>query len=315
MKLKYLLTVLTIFAIFSCKNDDDVEIIPHDPVAQAVIDDEVLVDFLKSHYLTTEKEIDTIKNGETPLYEQVDTDNITYNDINYKLYYFTDSEGVGINPSSSDSVQVLYKGYNLELKKFDENLSYTTSKSWHPLPLRILGWQYGIPHYKSGKRVIYEDESFGYENTGSGIIFIPSGLAYGERGSAGGITPNECIYFFIELGAVVIADADNDGVVNSDEDINGDGLVFNDDSDEDGIANYLDGDDDGDHVATKHESLDEKGDPKNYDTDNDGIPNYLDPDDDNDGKLTKDEDTNRDGDPRNDDSDGDGTPNYLDSDS
>ncbi len=48
------------------------------------------------------------------------------------------------------------------------------------------------------------------------------------------------------------------------------------------------------------------------DTDSDGIPNYLDDDDDNDGVLTKDEDYNRDGDPTSDDRNGDGVPDYLD---
>ena len=118
MKLKYLITLFVAITVFSCKNDDD-DVIPHDPVAQAVIDDELLVEFLQSHYLTDEKEIDTIQNGETSLYSQVEIDNITFNDIDYKLYYYTDSEGVGINPSSSDSVHILYQGYNLNIEKFD----------------------------------------------------------------------------------------------------------------------------------------------------------------------------------------------------
>jgi hypothetical protein len=71
-------------------------------------------------------------------------------------------------------------------------------------------------------------------------------------------------------------------------------------------------DSDGDGVLDSVEDLNGDGDPTNDDTDMDGIPNYLDTDDDGDGVDTADEDTNGDGDPTNDDLDGDQIPNYLD---
>lgn len=262
-------------SIFSCKKDDEVE--KHDPVAQALIDDAELVEFLQTHYLNADNEVELITDGETPLYTEVETDDITFNDIDYKMYRYMGDEGVGVNPSSSDSIQSLYKGYLLSLRKFDENLTYTTSNSWLHLPNLILGWRYGFPHYKSGEKIIYPDESFGYENTGQGIIFIPSGLAYGETGSYT-IPPNSPIYFIIELGAVVAADADNDGVINSDEDLDNDQIVTNDDTDGDNVPNYLDVDDDGDRVLTKDEDANGDGDPRNDDTDGDGIADYLDKD-------------------------------------
>lgn len=277
MKLKYLLTLLIALVIFSCKDDDE-DVEPHDPVAQALIDDEKLVEFLQTHYLNDDNEVTPIENGETPLYSEVEVDNVLFNEINYKLYYYTDSEGVGINPSSSDSVQVIYKGYNSDNILFDQNLSYTATKSWFHLPQLIPGWQFGIPHYKPGEKIIHPDESFGYENTGSGIMFLPSGLAYGPNGQGALIYPNECIYFYVELGAVVKADADNDNVHNSDEDIDGDGLVVNDDTDGDGIPDYVDVDDDNDGIQTKNEDPNEDGDPRNDDSDGDGIPDYLDSD-------------------------------------
>ena len=61
---------------------------------------------------------------------------------------------------------------------------------------------------------------------------------------------------------------DNDGVLSYLEDINEDGNVKNDDSDEDSIPDYLDIDDDGDGILTKDELGDENG---------DNIPDYLDP--------------------------------------
>ena len=103
-------------------------------------------------------------------------------------------------------------------------------------------------------------------------------MAYGPNGSGGLIGPNQCIYFFVELGAVVRADADNDLILNSDEDLNGDGLVQNDDTDEDTLPNYRDADDDNDGILTKNEDANEDGDPRNDDSDSDGIPDYLDSD-------------------------------------
>ena len=275
MKLKYLIILLIAVSIFSCKKDDEVE--KHDPVAQSAIDDAELVEFLQTHYLNPDNEVELITDGETPLYTEVETDNITFDDVNYKMYRYMGDEGVGINPSSSDSIQALYKGYMLNLSKFDENLIYTTSRSWFHLPDLIAGWRFGFPHYRSGEKVSYPDESFGYENAGQGIIFIPSGLAYGETGSYT-IPPNTNIYFTIELGAVQIADADNDWVINSDEDIDHDQIVNNDDTDGDNVPDYLDIDDDGDGVLTKKEDANGDGDPRNDDTDGDGVADYLDKD-------------------------------------
>jgi hypothetical protein len=109
---------------------------------------------------------------------------------------------------------------------------------------------------------------------------------------------------------------DNDGIPALLEDINGNGNLEDDDTDGDGIPNYLDIDDDGDNVLTK----DEKPDPNNdgnlsdaQDTDGDGIPDYLDNDDDGDGILTRDEEIDtQDQNPRNDVTEN-GIPDYLNS--
>lgn len=112
-----------------------------------------------------------------------------------------------------------------------------------------------------------------------------------------------------ELDSLDCGDDDGDGVANVFEDFNGDGDLNNDDTDMDGIPNYLDDDDDGDGVPTSLEAVDADGNP--IDTDGDGDVDYLDNDDDGDGIPTADEDANMDGDPTNDDSDGNGVPDYL----
>jgi len=276
MKLKYLFVLMFGMVLISC-GDDDKDKIDHDPVAQALIDDATLVEFLQTHYLTEDMAIDVIKNGETPLYSIVETEGIVYNDINYKMYYYVDKVGIGAQASRNDSVQILYQGFLLDSTKFDQNVSYTSSKSWFHLPQTIPGFRYGASYFKEGEQVFFPDESFGYENTGSGVFFMPSGLAYGYNGSFT-IPPNSPIYYFLELGRVVEADADGDFVSNNDEDVDGNGDVYNDDTDGDKIPDYLDIDDDNDGIVTWLEDTDGDGDPTNDDTDGDGIPNYLDSD-------------------------------------
>ncbi len=112
-------------------------------------------------------------------------------------------------------------------------------------------------------------------------------------------------------------DSDGDGLQNRYEnwDPNGDGMPSDaQDTDGDGIPDYLDADDDGDLVPTANEGADpnDNAEPEDaQDTDDDGMPDYLDMDDDGDGINTKDEDTNGNGDSTDDDENGNGVPNYL----
>ena len=105
------------------------------------------------------------------------------------------------------------------------------------------------------------------------------------------------LIFKFELYQSEINDHDFDGVPSYLEDIDGDGEVFNDDTDEDEIPDYADQDDDGDGTLTVEEDLEDID---------------LNVDSNGDGDLTNDLDG--DGDPTNDDTDGDGIPNYLDTD-
>ena len=71
-------------------------------------------------------------------------------------------------------------------------------------------------------------------------------------------------------------DHDNDGILSIDEDIDGDGKPFGDDSDGDNLWNMYDVDDDNDGILTVNE-IDKNSDNVVDDSDNDGIPDYLDP--------------------------------------
>lgn len=82
-------------------------------------------------------------------------------------------------------------------------------------------------------------------------------------------------------------DSDWDSLEDWREDINLDGDLTNDDTDQDWIPNYQDPDDDNDTILTVFENYDQDWTAMSDDTDQDWIPNYLDYDDDNDGILTQ----------------------------
>ncbi|MDP3313217.1 FKBP-type peptidyl-prolyl cis-trans isomerase [Lutibacter sp.] len=266
------LLILLGIAIFACKKDDVK--VNFDAAQQAIEDDAALVKYLETHYLNAvDGGIWTIKNGETPLMSQVQVQNITKDDIDYKLYFLKQSEGVSFSPTRADSVLTTYSGMLLDSTVFDSS----SNRLWLSLTNVIDGWSYGFVNFKGGTKVIRPDESFYYENYGKGILFIPSGLAYGN--SFQSIIPqNSPLIFQITLRDVNKADHDNDTILSILEDRDGDGNVKNDDTDKDGIPNYLDADDDGDGRLTKNEDANGDGNLENDDTDNDGIPNYLDKD-------------------------------------
>ena len=325
MKIKiYFSVLLLIVLIFSCKKDDDVE--PFDHEAQEVIDDASIREYLETHFYTPPATneafgvVDTILNGEEPLMNVVTEQIVDINDINYKLYYLKNTpEGTGSSASRVDSVFVKYQGllmdYNFDEPKFDERINYT----WFLLTSVIPGWSYGFPNYKAGVNISLPDMPITFENTGKGMLFIPSGLAYRNLGTSG-IGPNKTLMFHIDLAQAEKADHDFDSVATIYEDLNNDDDYSNDDTDGNGVANFLDSDDDGDRLFTVFENADPNNDenPNDaIDTDGDGKPNFLDDDDDGDGVLTINEnaDPNRDGNPDDaEDSDGDNIPDYLDAD-
>lgn len=113
-------------------------------------------------------------------------------------------------------------------------------------------------------------------------------------------------------------DYDLDSVPTLDEDLNNDGNFANDDTDSDGIPNFVDNDDDGDMILTSVEyvfppSTDgvTTNSTNSLDSNGDGTPNYLDNDDDGDGVLTINEDYNGNNNPADDDTNSNGIADYL----
>ena len=109
-------------------------------------------------------------------------------------------------------------------------------------------------------------------------------------------------------------DYDLDSAATATEDLNNDTNLANDDTDSDGLPNFIDNDDDGDTVLTEYEYVTTiRAALALLDTDADGTLNYLDNDDDGDGILTKNEDANGNFNPMDDDLNGNNIPDFLDS--
>ncbi len=97
------------------------------------------------------------------------------------LYYEITKEGTGSSPNVYSTVSVYYEGRLLETDVvFDDNDGKVLV---YPLLNLIKGWQIGVPLLKEG---------------GKGTFYIPSGLAYGEKG-AGTIPANSVLIFDIYL--------------------------------------------------------------------------------------------------------------------
>lgn len=285
--LYFLPVMIAALVIFSCKkDDDDNQPEPIDPAEQAIKDDKSLQDFFDTHYYIPPQDgelfgkIDTITNGETPL-NQMDgfgSKTIDVNDIDHKLYYLKLKEGAGDSITRYDSVFVKFRGFFLDSTKFEKS---EITPAWRRLSggfdyerrrsfLGVYrGLKEGLPMFRAGENVSVEGEPLRFENSGSGILFMPGGLG---NISEGGFSFYKPLIYFIEPVYTTASDYDNDGVPDSKEDIDGDGEVFNDDTDGDGIPDFADPDDDGDGIPTKDESK-ESTDPNNPD-----LPDYLNPD-------------------------------------
>jgi hypothetical protein len=120
---------------------------------------------------------------------------------------------------------------------------------------------------------------------------LPSDLFCSDIPPNINITLDEDSSCTAEINTTLVED-DNDGILAALEDINGNGDLEDDDTDGDGLPNYIDADDDGDNILTTNENPDPNSDGSlvdSQDTDGDSIPDYLDADDDGDGVLTRDE--------------------------
>ena len=213
-------------------------------------------------------------------YPKLLTRDVSLHNIVYKLYYLVLRPGVGESPCNVDGVLTSYRGdylsrtvattttaSELTTTKFDETIYPQTFLS---LFSTIRGWKEAFPQFKKGTHTTNIDGTVSYYDFGAGMVFIPSGLGY-YNSTSGSIPAYSPLVFSFKLYEVQRLDQENngisltpDGVFSYQEDLNGDGYVWiaselptsavnPDDTDGDGIPDFLDVDDDGDNYTTKLE--------------------------------------------------------------
>ncbi|MGL5094172.1 MAG: FKBP-type peptidyl-prolyl cis-trans isomerase, partial [Planctomycetia bacterium] len=102
------------------------------------------------------------------------------------LQYKELKAGDGASPKATDTVEVHYRGTLTNGKEFDSSYGRGETAKF-PVNRVIAGWTEALQMMKAGSKW---------------QVFIPSELAYGERGAGEDIGPNEALVFEIELIAV-----------------------------------------------------------------------------------------------------------------
>ena len=96
------------------------------------------------------------------------------------LRYVIHEQGEGPTPEPASGIVAAYEGTFLDGEVFDSNSEFTFR-----LSNMIEGWIIGLPYIQEGGRM---------------SLYIPSGLAYGTRGTqSGSIPPNTVITFTVEI--------------------------------------------------------------------------------------------------------------------
>ncbi len=103
------------------------------------------------------------------------------------LQYKVTLEGKGASPKAENTVKVHYKGMLINGKTFDSSIDRGEPAEF-PLNGVIKGWTEGLQLIKVG---------------GKATLYIPSDLAYGDKGAGGLIGPKETLIFEVELIEIV----------------------------------------------------------------------------------------------------------------
>ncbi|MFH7004802.1 FKBP-type peptidyl-prolyl cis-trans isomerase [Flavobacterium bizetiae] len=299
----YFILLLAGIAIVSCNKSDDEDVVtvpPRDYKEQYKADNDSIVKYLKSNYMTvvhapgTPQDLDVVikkivpGDGNVSIWDQkeypLQTRKVYSNDVNYEVYFLSLREGTGSKPMNTDKIVASYSGNLLNGTVFDS--SYGNAETFNlfaysPEGSVIEGWSEIFPQFRTGTSTTNAGTGvITYDNYGAGVMFLPSGLAYYASGK-GTIPAYTSIVFSFKLfdlqrmdneytissstGGVVIL---GDGVPDYLEDVNGDGYVYDfrnttkypnppkeliDDTDGDGIADFVDFDDDGDGFSTRFE--------------------------------------------------------------
>lgn len=151
---------------------------------ETLVDMESVNDIMNNYLMrrVEEVQVEQKEKGEKFLEEKSKESGIQK--TNSGLLYEVIEEGTGKQPTQESTVEVHYKGQTIDGKIFDQSKDNPIK---FPLSGVILGWQEGLQLMKEGAK---------YK------LYIPSELAYGERGMPGSIEPNSVLIFDVELVSV-----------------------------------------------------------------------------------------------------------------
>jgi len=117
--------------------------------------------------------------------DKLNQENISYQTDESGLIYYMETEGSGPNPKIGETVEVHYSGWLLDGTKFDSSVDRGQTFSFMLGQGRVIkGWEDALVLLKKG---------------GKAMFYLPSDLAYGERGGGEVIPPNSILRFEIEL--------------------------------------------------------------------------------------------------------------------
>ncbi|MGB5942101.1 MAG: FKBP-type peptidyl-prolyl cis-trans isomerase [Leeuwenhoekiella sp.] len=135
---------------------------------------------MQQEKMTKEAEVNR-KEGEDFLTENAKKDSImtTESGLQYKII----EEGTGESPSGTDQVSVNYEGRLIDGTVFDSSYKRNAPATFGVNQV-IPGWTEGLQLMKEGAKYQF---------------YIPSELAYGERGSGAKIKPGSTLIFDVEL--------------------------------------------------------------------------------------------------------------------
>lgn len=270
-KIIYGLGILGLILCASCGDDDTESAQAARPHAEVYPEDLVKIeDYLKAHYLEI---TDEDSDGEVDMVEiKIDSLDATHTvsiwdqqgyplqskivklyGVDFKVYYLKfdgkeDTDAEGDKPCGADRVGVSYEGSLLDGYQFD----YAPNLTEFNLTEVVKGWGYVMSWFRAGYfDPISDDGTLNPRNFGSGVMFLPSGLAYYNQGF-GNIPAYAPLVFKFNLFSVTRLDQDSDKIESQYEyefDENGNLL----DADSDGYANVFDTDDDNDGYLTSKE--------------------------------------------------------------
>ena len=266
---------LIFLTVLSCKKNETVEAIPpRDRGEEAIASTAEIETYLSTHFYNYEEfdnppadfnfrvKFDTIagdNSSKTPLIDQVSSKMVpdrVDETVTYELYYLVAIQGEGESPNFPDVTTNTYEGTYLSNESGFNN-SEVFDSSVVPVRFKLTGIVPGLTDVlvemnASTGYISNTDGTVTFQNYGVGAAFIPSGLAYYSEGRPG-IPVYAQLIFSFQLYETELGDEEGDTVPSIYEDLNGDGSVFDDDTDLDGVPNFADVDDDGDGRLTKNE--------------------------------------------------------------